>query len=734
MELWDEQDAPARTDGLLAGLNDAQARAVTTQAAPLAILAGAGSGKTRVLTRRIAHRVLQGEIEPSRVLAVTFTRKAASELRQRVGALGLGAPVHAGTFHAIAFSQLRQRWAERGITPPSVLDRKVGFIARLMNTRSRSAPLDVAGEIEWAKARLIPADRYPTEAAKAVRSPGVDLDTVAKVFARYEEEKLARRMVDFDDLLRLATRDIVRDPEYAAARRWRYRHLFVDEFQDVNALQFELLQAWLGDRTDLCVVGDPNQAIYSWNGADASYLTRFDEWFPGAEYVELSHNYRSTPQILGVANTVLAAPIDQEQRRPGTRAPVQLVPTRGDGPIPKVVMAADEEAEARSIARRVRDAHAPGRPWSAQAVLVRTNAQLPVIEEAFRKAGIPFRSRGGQRFGELPEIKDALRALRRGPGRLDEKLRELEGRLPADTAPDGSTPVADDDELLDSELAEGFDDPVDDDAPAGGASAPAAGVTGTTLGLTAERAANVAELVRLGREYLDLDPEGTPSGFESWLASSLKSDDGTGGGDAVDLATFHAAKGLEWPIVHVAGLEDGMVPIHHATTSEARAEERRLLYVALTRAEQVLWCSAAERRTFGTKTVRRRPSPYLESIHLALELLSDRHDPVDLGRAVAKQRAVIRSSQGSSRKERSKRGVDVAEDDLPLFEALREWRRQHAKAADVPAYVIFNDATLQAVAAARPSSQRALLAVPGIGPVKAQRFGPDLLRIVAEAS
>ena len=734
MELWDQDDAHSRAEGLLAGLNDAQLRAVTTQAAPLAILAGAGSGKTRVLTRRIAHRVLQGEIEPSRVLAVTFTRKAASELRSRVSALGLGAPVHAGTFHAIAYSQLRQRWAERGINPPSVLDRKVGFVARLLNTRSRTAPLDVTGEIEWAKARLIPADRYPAEAAKAGRSPGVDLDTVAKVFARYEDEKLARRMVDFDDLLRLATRDIVRDAEYAAARRWRYRHLFVDEFQDVNALQFELLQAWLGDRTDLCVVGDPNQAIYSWNGADASYLTRFDEWFPGAEYVELSHNYRSTPQILGVANTVLAAPVDQEPRRPGSRAPVQLVPTRGDGPIPKVVMAQDEEAEARSIARRVRDGHAPGRPWSAQAVLVRTNAQLPVIEEAFRKAGIPFRSRTGQRFGELPEVKDALRDLRRGPGRLDEKLRELERSLPADTAPSSGEEGEPGEDLDDIELV---DVVPEEDEPAGEPDrrTGAAPDAPRRPGLTPERAANVAELVRLGREYLDLDPEGTPAGFESWLASSLKGDDGTGGGDAVDLATFHAAKGLEWPIVHVAGLEDGLVPIHHASGAEARAEERRLLYVALTRAEQVLWCSAAERRTFGTKTVRRRPSPYLDSIHLALELLSDRHDPVDLGRAVAKQRASMRASDGVSRKDRARRsgGGEVAEDDRALYEALREWRRQHAKAADVPAYVIFNDATLQAVAAARPGSQRALLTVPGIGPVKAQRFGPDLLRIVAEA-
>ena len=730
MELEEDQDPPPRAETLLAGLNDAQLEAVTTEAAPLAILAGAGSGKTRVLTRRIAHRVLRGDIEPERVLAVTFTRKAAAELRDRVGTLGLGAPVHAGTFHAIAYSQLRQRWGERGITPPAILDRKVGFVARLMSARNSTAPLDVTGEIEWAKARLIPADRYPTEAARAGRQPGVDLDTVAKVFARYEEEKLQRRMVDFDDLLRLATRDLVRDPDYAAARRWRYRHLFVDEFQDVNPLQFELLQAWLGDRTDLCVVGDPNQAIYSWNGADAGYLTRFDEWFPGAEFVELSHNYRSTPQILGVANTVLAAPIDEDPDRRGGRAPAQLIPTRGDGPLPRVVQLADEVSEARSIARRVRDAHAPGVPWSAQAVLVRTNAQLPAIEEAFRTAGIPFRSRSGQRFGELAEVRDALRSLRRGPGRLSEKLAELErslpvvveGALPADPDPDAAG------ELSEPEPDRGADELAE----------PTPDRPGSSSGLTPERAANVAEVVRLGREYLDLDPDGGPAGFEAWMASTLRAEDASRGADAVDLATFHAAKGLEWKIVHIAGLEDGLVPIHYATTSEARAEERRLLYVALTRAEQALWVSGCERRTFGTKTVRRRPSPYLESIELALEFLSERHDPVDLGRAVAQQRAALRANQGTPRVDRRRRGgADTAPRLAPaqqaLFDALKEWRRSQAKLADVPAYVIFSDATLSAVAAARPTSQRALLAVPGIGPVKAQRFGPDLLRIVAEA-
>ena len=713
---------------MLAGLNDAQRQAVITEAAPLAILAGAGSGKTRVLTRRIARRVLSGEVDHRRVLAVTFTRKAAAELRDRLNRLELPGPVHAGTFHGIAYSQLRQRWTERGITPPALLDRKVGFIARLMSAKNSTAPLDVTSEIEWAKARMISADRYVDAATRAARNPPVSLEIVARIYGRYEEEKLRRRMVDFDDLLRLATRDIVRDPEYAAAQRWRHRHLFVDEFQDVNPLQFELLSAWVGDSADLCVVGDPNQAIYAWNGADASYLSRFDEYFGGAEFVELAMNYRSTPQILGVANTVLGAGIDIDVDQ--QRAPLRLVPTKGDGELPTLRSFVDETAEARAIARQIRDAHAPGTPWSHQAVLVRTNAQLTVFEEALSTAGIPFRSRSGARLLDLPEVRDALSGLRRGPGILREKLRELEQLL----RPVDSTPLAADAEDqsaattrdIEPEEFEPDDEPSPNTPMRRNEPAP----------LNAERSANVVELVRLGTEYLDLDPEGTLSGFEAWLTSTLRIDDGLASRDAVELATFHAAKGLEWPIVYLAGLEEGFVPIHYASTQSARAEERRLLYVALTRAERLLRCSWCSQRTFGTRTARRSPSPYLESIELALELLSDRSDPVDLAAAVSAQRAKLRAADGQGpvqRRTKSKKGAaEVPPHDQALMDALRAWRLEHARAADVPAFVIFNDATLSAVASARPANAKQLLAVAGIGAVKAQRFGPDVLEIVAK--
>ena len=688
-------DTRAGTDHrLLQGLNRAQSEAVTSRAAPLRILAGAGSGKTRVLTRRIGHRVVAEGIEPGHVLAVTFTRKAANELRHRLSAAGLRSPVTTGTFHAIAAAQLRQRWEERRIEPPQLLDRKVGFVARLMSSRSSTAPLDVVGEIEWAKARLVSAADYAVAAEAANRRPSVDAQTVADTYARYEQEKLARRLVDFDDLLRLATRDLRADPDFAAARRWRFRHLFVDEFQDVNPLQFGLLKEWLGDRLDLCVVGDPNQAIYAWNGADAQYLLEFDRHFPSAETVLLDENYRSTPQILGVANAILST---------GTSHHFELRPTQPDGPPPSVRRVADETSEANLIARRLRDAHGPGHTWAEQAVLTRTNAQLPAIEEALTRAGIPYRSRSGTRLLDQPEVRDALKQLRsaRNP-LLSVALDDLELSL--------NIP----------------DDAVDPAAP---------GSSTVEPGLGDERTANIAELVRLGREYLALDPGGSYPGFSTWLSTTLRTDDGIGR-DAVELTTFHAAKGLEFDVVHLAGLEEGFVPISHARTNEALDEERRLLYVALTRARKAVHLTYVERRTFGSRSLNRRPSPHLETVELALSMLAGGGAPDDMGSAIAAQRAAMREQAGEpaarrrSGPSRGSTAATVGPADAALFDALKSWRLAQARAAAVPAFVIFNDATLAEVARLKPSNRRQLLAVSGVGPVKAERFGDALLEVV----
>ena len=583
-------DASNEPAALVAGLNPEQREAATHEAHHLRILAGAGSGKTRVLTRRIAYQSATGTIDPRAVLAVTFTRKAASELRSRLGQLGLRDGVQAGTFHSIAWAQLRQRWAERGITPPELVTSKLGMIRSVSGERSRTALLDLMGEIEWANARCVDPEEYPSAATAARRDPPYDPQRVAELMAAYVNHKRRQRVVDFDDLLRLAARDLRADPVYASGRQWMNRFLFVDEFQDVNPRQFQLLSAWMGEGAHLTVVGDPHQAIYAWNGADAGYLVEMDRYFDDAATVTLTRNYRSSPQIITVANAVLSDGSDQRG--------AALVPTRPDGAIPTVSVHPDEIQEARQIARELRAAHRPGRRWADLAVLVRTNAQLTPLTQALSSADIPHRTRGGGGLLDQPEVSDALRSLRRARevgtwiGDLARELRELRPQIErADRALDPESEDADDDAGFDeSDESDEFDefDGAEDlsprDRPAGeralGDWTPDERVPETPRPrsgriapehLTAERLANLDELVRLGREYLDLDPAGTPNGFGAWLRSSL-ADAGGADSDAVELSTFHAAKGLEWPVVHLAGVEKGLIPIHFAET-RALAQE-----------------------------------------------------------------------------------------------------------------------------------------------------------------
>ena len=699
-------------EALLRDLDERQREAVATPASPLCILAGAGSGKTRVLTRRIAHRVLTGDADAPHVLALTFTRKAAGELRSRLARLGVGgsngdassaANVVAGTFHAVAYAQLRRRWADRGERPPALLERKLRILGPIVGNRRPDGrrgtvgspavqPADIASEIEWAKARLVPASQYEVEAARAGRTPPVPAAQIAAWYERYEAEKKRRGVVDFDDLLTLAARAFETDDEFAATQRWRFRHLFVDEFQDVNPVQFHLLRGWLGGRDDLCVVGDPNQAIYSWNGADPRLLANFDQLFPGATTVRLDHNYRSTPQVVSTAAAVLGDSSGTDSGTEGGDGAPQA--HRPDGPLPTIRSFSSEKAEANGIAAAIRRQHGPTSPWSSCAVLTRTNAQALVFEEALRSAQIPFRIRGAGRFLDQPEIVEALIALDADAAR---------GVLFAGFVSD-----------LEAMVRDG---------------------TGSE-----ERLANLQNLVRLTREYTALDAAPSAGAFRSWLTATARDDEpdapGDGGrvGDAVEVVTFHRAKGLEWPVVFVAGLERGLVPIARAESDEAEAEERRLLYVALTRAEEQLHCSWAERRTFGEAAVARHPSPWLADIEDAVARLAGddvrRPPPENVRRFVERERA-----RRAGRARSPLRTGPAALGDAPhpgVFAALKAWRSKAARAAQVPAHVIFHDTTLAAVAEACPATRDALLEIPGLGPVKAERYGDELLRLVAE--
>ncbi|HZQ84157.1 MAG TPA: ATP-dependent DNA helicase UvrD2, partial [Acidimicrobiales bacterium] len=399
------------------------------------------------------------------------------------------------------------------------------------------------------------------------------------------------------------------------------------------------------------------QAIYSWNGADPTYLTLFTKRFPTAEVVSLEDNYRSTPQVLAVAGAVLG------------RKPMQA--HRADGPVPLVRSFGSDDDEARGIARALRRARGGGLAWSHMAVLTRTNAQLERFEEALRAADVPFRNRGGA-FLEQPEVKEALAGLRRAAAGVPfvSRLKDIEA---------------------------------------------------AAAELPVERRLELEQLVRLGHEYLALDVAGEVGGFLAWLRATMRSDQPDDGADVVELATFHRAKGLEWPVVFVAGMEKGLVPIGQAATEEAEAEERRLLYVALTRAERELHVSWAQRRTFATRTVPRQPSPWLALVDDACARLRGEEVP---------DREVWAGRAASARRKLRAGGPPSAADE-PVLAALKQWRTSAARAANVPAYVIFHDATLAAVAQARPRTRAELLALPGLGPVKAERYGDAILEVVS---
>jgi len=673
-------DADGLVEDLLNDLTPAQLEAVTSTDSPLCILAGAGSGKTRVLTRRIAHRVAAGTAEPAHVMAVTFTRKAAGELHDRLQALGIREHLMAGTFHGIAYGQLRSLWADRGHTPPKLLDRKIGVIARLLGSTRAADPLDVVTEVEWAAARMLEPDAYPGAAAAAGRRIPLDGQGMVNVLRAYDEHKRRQRLIDFDDLLLRCLRELESDPEFVARQRWRFRHFFVDEFQDVNPLQFALLRTWLGDRSDLCVVGDPNQAIYSWNGADASYLRAFERHFPGAGTASLAENHRSTRQIVAVANAVL--------RHAGGLG-MKLRPTLTAGDPPTVTAHATDRDEATAIARAVREARGTHRRWSDQAVLVRTNAQTALIAQALGRVDVPHRVRGGGALLQQPEVRKAMDGLRRSASPFEVALVDLAAEL--DGPIEGEEAAADAEETLGEE----------------------------------ERKANVAALVRLARTYVADEPTPSFAGFQQWLAAG-RGDDAPNH-DAVDVATFHAAKGLEWPVVHLAGLEAGLVPISYARTIAASEEEQRLFYVAVTRAERQLHCHWASQRTFGTRAMSRDRSPYLDAVELVVA--TERGEPPTNVRArIARDRRRLQAARSPGDAE------PLSSDDQHLFEALRAWRLETARAADVPAYVIFPDRTLRAVATSRPSDHQDLLALPGVGKVKASRYGDDLLSMVSRKS
>jgi DNA helicase-2/ATP-dependent DNA helicase PcrA len=651
---------------LLADLNPAQREAASATSGPVAILAGAGTGKTRVISRRTAYAIATGVVPADQVLVVTFTDKAAGEMVDRLGALGLRG-VTARTFHAHALSQLRHFWPSRhdGEELPDTLESKLPLLiplARGLPGHYRFTPAkDLADEIEWAKSRrLAPAD-YARHTEP--RTPPIPIDLIARVYRDYERVKARAHRLDFDDMLTLTVDLLEKDEQAAATVRARKRWFSVDEYQDTNPLQQRLLELWAGESRDVCVVGDEDQTIYGFTGATSAFLTGFADRYPGARVVALGENYRSTPQVLEVANRLLAA----------DGRPKRLTATRPSGPPARFTRHPSADAELASIAARVRDLVAAGTAPAEIAVLVRMNAQIEPIEDAFTRAGIPYQVRGLRFYGR-PEIRAAIAAVRRA--------------RPTVTGPALVAAVVSSwaDEL-------GYEEGVTPDGDE-----------------ARERAAALDTLLEILRRLAAAAPDVDVDAFLAEL-DRRASTERDGSTDGVNLLTYHRAKGLEWDAVFLPMLEDGLLPIRQALDdADALAEERRLLYVGITRARVHLAVSWAERRESRGREVRRRPSRFLDLVRPAPK----RH-VTQLPDAFAAPAPTH----------------DPAAD--PLFAALRAWRTERARSDAVPAYVVAHDQTLAAIADARPSTLPALRRVHGMGPAKLEKYGDEILRVVAGA-
>ncbi|MEU5548750.1 MULTISPECIES: ATP-dependent DNA helicase UvrD2 [unclassified Micromonospora] len=700
------------SERVLTGLDPEQRSAVTAVAGPVCVLAGAGTGKTRAVTSRIAHRALSGEISARHVLAVTFTARAAAELRHRLGALGV-AGVQARTFHAAALRQVRY-FAPRllaGRAMPELLDSKVRLVtlaaARAGLRTDRTAARDLAGEIEWAKSSLVEPGEYVVAAAKALRETPHEPAKVAEVFAAYERLKRTGGVIDFEDVLRAAVWGIEEHPDVAEQVRNQYRHLVVDEYQDVNPLQQRLLDAWLGGRDDVTVVGDASQTIYSFTGATSSYLVDFPRRYRGATVVRLVRDYRSTPQVVGLANAVIS-----QARGTEARLRLELVGQRPPGPEPERRIFTDEPAEAAAVAARCRALVDAGTPAREIAVLFRTNAQSEAYEKALAEAGVPYQVQGAERFFERTEVRQAMVALRAA-------TRSIPGETPL--------PVA----VVEALAAVGW---APDAPPPGGAAR--------------ERWEALAALVQLAEEYAatpDLVPVGVAATVERPVTLADFADELARRAaqqhvptvEGVTLASLHSAKGLEWDAVFLVGLAEGTLPTTYARTTEQVEEERRLLYVGITRARQWLWLSYASARSPGGRA--RRPCRFLPQLAPGGTERASAGAPARGAQRRAATRIVSCRICGTTLfagpdRKLGRCATCPSDIDDELHERLCEWRSRVAGAQRVPAYVVFTDATLVALAERRPGRSEELVAIAGIGPRKLGLYGEAVLALVGGAA
>ena len=605
---------------MVSDLNPEQRRAVETVRGPVCILAGAGSGKTTTITHRVANQVASGAFRSDEILAVSFTDKAAGEMRSRLEELGVPG-VRCSTFHAAALGQLKFFAAE---PPRRILASKalpLRYIGNTLRRPYRFRPAaDLATEIEWAKNRRIAPAEYLSSLGD--HEPPIPKDLMLRVYREYERRKSEQGWVDFEDLLELAIQLFDADEGALNQVRDRYQAFTVDEYQDVNLLQQTLLDRWLGERDELCAVGDDYQSIYAFTGATPEHLLAMPSRFPHATVIRLEENYRSTPEVLEFANRLVP-------RLGGAEKVLRATRVEGPAPIARSFAAAD--LEAAFVIERVQALHGEGVPHEEMAILFRTNARSADYEEALSEAGIPSQ---GAALLERDAAKQLLKALRGRPVSDVPKIAREQGLL----------------EVIPDKLGE----------------------------REVTRQNDLARLVRLAADY----GEGSAAEFAAYLEEHF----GTHAGRGVHLLTYHRAKGLEFQAVFLPRLEERELPSKLSKTADALAEERRLLYVGITRAKRHL-----------AVTWSGKPSRFLAEL--------------DLQTRVAALKPV--------------------EPDDPVYDTLKRWRLETAKAEEKPAYVIFHNSTLAEIVRRAPRSREELAEVPGVGPAKLDRYGDEVLAVLS---
>jgi DNA helicase-2/ATP-dependent DNA helicase PcrA len=690
-------------DVIFEGLNAEQRLAVEAVRGPVCILAGAGSGKTTTITRRIANQVATETFDVNSILALTFTDRAAGEMRSRLEALGVS-NVRARTFHSAALAQLRH-FSQEEIG--QILPSKVMPLRQIANTlpppyKFRPAA-DLATEIEWAKNRRITPESYTSSLGD--HEPPITVDIMANIYKRYEAGKRDRNMIDFEDLLELTIRLFQTEGWVAEEFAARYAAFTIDEYQDVNLLQETLLRAWVGERDDLCVVGDDYQAIYGFTGATPDYLLEMPQRFHGTKVIRLETNYRSTPEVLAVANRLVPKLGGAEKI---------LVAARDAGPEPNLRQFSTPAGELSAIVERIKDLHGQGIAHEEMAILYRVNFRSEDYEEVLAAESIPYQVADGA-FLTRATGRQMLAALKRSRTiDIAAEVRKIAVRAGYVLEPP--------DDLGDQEIT---------------------------------RQNDLARFIALAEEFDD----GTKTAAD--FVGDIEQRFGGGGqGRGVNLLTLHRAKGLEFECVFLPRVEEHELPFRRSRTHEAIAEERRLFYVGLTRPKThlaVSWVQDGKRKASkfitelrGEKVARSGDSgisarmPDREVIRAEIGLFVELtggfvgtvvevdDDEATIELEGGAQMGIAYGELVTSLGKVLPLGPPATESDR-LMKELRAWRLQRAKTDEVPAYVVFHDSTLHAIAEKKPRDLDALAGVSGIGPSKLDRYGAEILEVLDNA-